>query len=160
MVRHFNTSIAQDIRRIFGIKENLNSEIGDSVIPVVQITRIPSIFRNATPTTSGTATIFTTPPDKDFYLSYAMFQMMKNAAADNTNVSFNVVIDGAARTLIQFETLSLTAFTDSKAIVLNPPVLLDRNSGITMTGAFTVGAMSRSGVIAGYTVELTNNIPF
>lgn len=161
MARHYNPSISQDARRILNLKgtDMMVSEVLDVITPVVPIGRVCNIVRAVRQDTTGTFTIFTTPSDKDFYLVAADLSTSKNSTADNSSSDLRVVVDGVARSLLVTAQITLTAQGVQAFLPFTPPILVDRGTVIDVTGAFTVGAMSRVGSIVGYTVETVSPSP-
>lgn len=152
---HYNPSIAQDSRRIFNLKagDNFSPEILPNIQPVMQISRVANIVREVGSAATGTFTIFTTPADKDFYLTGAMLSFTKDAASDLTTMAMNVVIAGATRSIVVIPTTTLVAGTMQHNAPITTPILVDRGTTIGVTGTFTVGTATRFGLVQGFTVE-------
>jgi len=135
----------------------LPKTIGDKIIPVIEVgNNIDETFIiHTNSTTTGTITVHTTPTDKDFYLtsiemSYATDVSCDMASAQNGVV---VIVQGASRVALSFSNIALTVQQSDRTITFPTPILLDRGSGITLTGTFTAGVCIRGVSISGYTVD-------
>lgn len=156
MVRHFNFSIVEWAKRIFSSKHDfISDDIIPNIQPTIEITPIVNIVRNATRATTGAGSVFVTPTDKDFYLTYTSFSNQSDVVADNTSIDMRATINGAVRRLQDLSKLTTTAFSGNISINFMPAIKIDRGTNIQINTSFTVGASTTSGVIAGYTVETT-----
>lgn len=151
---HRNPSIAQWIQRIFNFKvtDSISSDVGKTIMPVIPILPVVNIVRGVSRSTTGDTTIFTTPTDRDFYLTSYLLDNMSDATADNTFVQFNFTVNGVVR-FIRLVKITTTASNKIVSGQFNPPILIDRGTGITVGTAFTVGASNTSAFITGYTIE-------
>lgn len=105
-------------------------------------------------TATGTNNFFTTPPNKDFYLTSASLSIEENSVSDNIQTLMRCLIpSGETITLINFFKLATTATSKEMSVVFNPPILLKRNSSISVTNSFTVGSAVKSGCITGFTTD-------
>ena len=162
MVKHYNPSIVQDALRILNTKtNNLSDEVGD-LVPTIPITPICRVVKTNSSTASGSSiTVYTTPSDKDFYLTGLVFTYQKDATcdcADGTHAAIQTTIEGLAIQLIRSTLITLSA--DSRTFVnhFTTPVKIDRGVTIIITvNTFTVGKFVRSATIYGYTQETTAN---
>jgi len=155
MPTHRNPSIVKDARTILNTQaEALSDEVLPNIVPVLIIAPYANIVRNNGATSSGTITIFTTPSDRDFYLTGYNITMAKDATSDLNVFELSATVGGSARSFTALALVSLTAQTFSVAQELAPPVKIDRNTGINLLGAFTVGACSRQGCIYGFTRDV------
>jgi len=154
-----NLSISQDMNRIFDLKGESTDFVSEIIQPVVFIESSVNVIRNQSSAISGTMTVYTTPTDKDFYLSSANISLMKDVVCDMAtgNVLMNVVpfTDGVARDLLRSPIITLTAQTINREINFDPSIKLPRNCVLSVSGTFTAGVCVRCGGITGYTVETT-----
>lgn len=104
-------------------------------------------------TTTADLTIYTTPSDRDFYLTYAQISIAKNATDDGTNTSMTIVVGGATVTLISIRGLTTTAQDQSAGLSFPIPIKLDRGSAIKVIHSTTAGAMAKSGHIGGILMD-------
>lgn len=155
MAKHNNPSIVQDSLRIFNSKitDNISSQVGDIVVPVIPIERIVNVVKSGARTSTGSANVFTTPADKDFYLVGFQMNYQCDVACDATTYTLNVGLNGISTIIYTNVKLSLTATTRDIAVMLPKPILLDKASTVLFTQLFTVGAGFIAGTIYGFTVE-------
>jgi len=155
MAKHYNPSIAENAARILNTKngEHVNSEITPFLQPVIPINSVCNIVRSVT--TTAFATIFTTPSDKDFYLTSATMSIQKAADSDVTLLHFQVTIGGVALNVMTQAFLTLTAAQETVTLALVPPIKIDRNTTIVVGNNSSAGTNLTSGNLTGYTVETT-----
>lgn len=142
--------------------DGLRLDVGLERIPMVVMDRVVPTFdigedkdinivSSGSSASTGTVTVFTTPTDQDFYLFGASLSYDKDATADNTIIQMIATPRGkAAANIMNVLNITTTARQDSLVVAFERGILLDRNSTITLTGAFTVGALTRAANIWGY----------
>lgn len=157
-MRHFNPSISEDASRIFNCKGEYLEEIGDEIIPVVVVERYANIVREAEGAGTGTVTAYTTPADKDFFLTGFNMNYSTDAACDTTSLSVQVFIEGVSRLLIRRKKITLTAASETVVREFSKPIKIDRNTAITLVCSFAAGNCPRSLTICGYTVETVKGV--
>jgi hypothetical protein len=141
------------------ISEGFPTELSMAVVPVMDMTpdlhRVADICEGASSAATGAFTVFTTPTDKDFYLTSAQISISKSAACDLATgvVSLTVVISAQTKSILNIATVTLTAQQQSIALGLPVPIKLDRGSVISMSGTFGIAALSRAASIVGYTTD-------
>jgi len=112
-------------------------------------------IRGTNKATTGTTTLFTTPADRDFFLTSASLNNQSDVSADNTGISLSVIPEGkAADEILRFDKITLTVFQDSIALVFNPPIKLERGSAISFGSTFAAGASITGATITGYDVDI------
>ncbi len=104
---------------------------------------------------TGGFAIHTADSTKDTYITSASLSVVKDGACDVSSGSINVscTIRGATRTILTLAVLTLTASSQQISISFPEPIKIDKSSVVSITGAFTLGAMVRAGTITGYTVD-------
>ena len=157
MVQHRNPSIVEDSRRIFNTKvdDHISDQVAPIIQPVIEIKPFSNIVASTSRGSKGTSTIFTTPAEKDFYLTSVGMSAQFDATADNLVVEIRAAINGVTKTLIDIRKLTTTAITAQPFVSYDMPIKIDRGTTIIVQSVFTVGAGSFSGYITGYTVETT-----
>jgi len=142
--------------------DGLRLDVGREVVPTELAQQIVATFdigedkdinivSSGSASATGTITVFTTPTDQDFYLFGASVSYDKDATADNTSIRMIVTPRGKATSdIINILNITLTARQDNLVVEFEKGILLDRSSTITLTGDFTVGALSRAANIWGY----------
>lgn len=137
------------------IGENTPEFIEDKARAVVVIndSRKVNFIETASASASGTNTvIFTTPSDRDFYLTSAGMSFIKDAACDTANGVFTlkVYVNGAQKNLLNLPILTLTAQSMETSQSFNIPVKLDRSTTVTLNYAtHTAGNYLRQGRVSG-----------
>lgn len=158
-MRHYNTSFVEWFNRIFALKvsDQPDGEVLPYITPTVEVLPRVNIVRSSSQGTTGSATIYTTPADKDFYLQSFTASFNKNAACDIATglISVDCRIDGVLAELHRFTVITLTAERADITISYPIPIKLDRNTAVRITGTFTAGVLQRSVSLTGYTVEVT-----
>lgn len=157
MAQIHNTDLFKELKegiRLQQLNDVVPSQLADKVVPVMEvnpkllrmITR--SIFTTATAT--GTSTIFNTPVNQDFYVTGSILSLSDDVTSDGIQAYITVYVNGEVVRInsILKSPLTLTAINNS--IMLPMPIKCDRNSTISSTSAFTVGASRRSCVVMGY----------
>ena len=130
------------------------TKIIDSVQPVININ--PKDYRrcNIIKSTSSAGTVYTTPADKDFYLTGVFFSGSNKTASQDSVVSVAFVPKGATSLTVLSLTYSTTAILDTNHandnVVFPFPILLERSSSLILTS--TNNATQRLSIF-GYTVE-------
>lgn len=153
---HYNPSISEDTHRILNLKSgDNNNEVADYIQPIIKIEPRCNISEGTGRTVSGTATMFTTPASKDFYLTGLLISYIKDAACDIATgaIAVTVNIDGTSKTIARLSVLTLTAQSQVVYIPFVKPLKVDKSASISMTGTFAAGNLQRDWTIHGYTVE-------
>lgn len=157
MAKNYNPSIVQDTQKIFNLKagDMLGSDLGSMIVPIVNVQRTINIVRNSNNTTSPT-TIYTTPTDKEFYLTTVHLSSNQNVTSDNVISWIQVTDDetGVLRRVVQLTRETLTV--QSSDVFCQFPlrgIRLKKGSTIDLYHAGTAGTTRVAGTITGYTVE-------
>jgi len=152
-MKHYNPSITERANRIFNLKngDGISDEV-DGPVAVIPIQPTIKIVRRSV--VAG-GVIYTTPTDKDFYIVSVSLSVAKTAAQTGSNVAILTTIEGASISILDIRGITLTAQDASRDISFHYPIKLDRGTTITLspTGDYT----SLSGIIYGYTEEVTRN---
>jgi len=119
--------------------------------------KVTNICKSNTRTSSGSATVYTTPSDEDFFLTSATLSVVKDATCDDATgatASIACIIGGGSQTLMAISGLVTTATAQTLSLEFNPPIKVDRASNISVSGnTYTAGLKSRSASITGYTTS-------
>jgi len=157
MTRHYNPSIVQHANRILASKggDFLSDEVMPNIQPVIPISPVANISRGSGMTNALTSALFTTPADKDFYLTSAVLSVSKDVTSTAVAIDFRVVIDGASQTPIRISGITLTPLQATVPLVFNPPIKIDRNTAISINANTAVANIRVDGSLTGYTEEVT-----
>jgi len=146
-----------NFQRIFKLKGESTSEVADMIVPVVIVEPVINIIKQNTVTNATTATVYTTPADKDFYLVAIQMTTIKDVTSTNTYTYVAGVISGVGMTFFQLPCFTLTVQTLQAQLSLPLPIKLDRNTTVTVNQETNVANSKTNAVIYGYTVETINN---
>lgn len=162
MAKIYNSDLSKELQAGAKIQINVDrvpDELAEKVVPVMEVNpkllRRVTIMKRGLSTATGTITIYTTPADKDFYLTDFYISYFKDAACDNTSIIMTAAVDGASVELWGIRRPTLTADSDNISFNLNFPIKIDRNTTITLTGTFAVGVLQRQAGIFGYTDDVS-----
>jgi len=161
MVTIYNSDTLKELREAISIQQGVDAlplQISNFIQPVVEINpklmRRNNVCKQGSLIATGSTTIYTTPADKDFFLTGIHLQTMNDAAADNATINILATLEGDASSIIfQFRKISLTAFNATQFIPLCCPIKLKRNTTIVLNSVFTVGVSVSSASITGYFID-------
>ena len=159
-MKSYNTSLFNWAQRIFNLRsDSLSSEVGENIIPVVNITPTINIARGISSSVTGSSTVYTTPTDKDFYLTNITMELTCDSTADLTSVSITVTVEGVSRSILVIPKQSLTAVSNlTNSLNLQTlPLKLDKGTNVLLNKTFTVGTMTGHVQMFGYTVEINDS---
>jgi len=156
-MKHNNPSFAEWFQRIFNLKSGdmPSNEVLDYITPIVDVGPTARISKYATATNATSATIYTTPADKDFYITDLSLAVQTDATATNTEYSIRCTIDGVIQRILVLPRITLVAGYASVAWNLSRHIKVDRNTTITASTANNTANFAVTGCILGYTVEVT-----
>lgn len=146
MVYNRNTDLFKAFHDTINLRDGLflDNEFSTSKVTPVMDVNIPIIqVSSNSVTTSGTIDV-TFPSGKDVYVTGITISASYTAAADSTNVSASVTINGSQRSVLRMMKQTLTAFYDTHTAIFPAPMKIDRGSVISLTDSYTVGAGSKS----------------
>jgi hypothetical protein len=115
--------------------------------------RPSTILRSTALTSTGVGTIFTTPSDRDFFLTAATMSIQCDSTATTTAYSMKMFVEGVSKALISISKITLTTTSKELAICLKFPLKLDRGTTITLNQTFGAGVSVMSGTITGYVTD-------
>jgi hypothetical protein len=151
-----NGQITENVRyecKIQPQKDKLPQMTKDDIQPVlIANNRFSTIRKSVTQTATADSTIYSIPsdPKKDFYLTSIQLAYSKDVTSDNINVSVLATIDGQAANMLSLQSQTLTAYSDHDNIAYTFPIKLDTGTTILLTGAFTVGTITKRAIIMGF----------
>ena len=129
--------------------------IKDEVTPTYEIgPKITTVIKQGSNTATTALTIYTTPVDKDFYITYIAISVSKDVASDLQSVYLSVPTYGTqpvAGLILYLQTL--TAESQHVELSFPHPIKVTRNTALVLNGTRTAGTMTKSAVIGGYLLE-------
>jgi len=150
-----NMTISLDMNRIFDLKGESSNLVSDFIQPIVDIKNTVNIIQAATLTSALSTTLFTTPLNKDFYLTAYHLRFIKDVTATTTLLSIQAFILGVKKIIALLPSFTLTVDTGVQTHSLFYPIKIDRGTAITIDSTTNVANFSASAMIQGYTVETT-----
>lgn len=151
------TSILNKMQDLAGLQtaaEAIPNQLSNTIAPVLDIApKFTTIVKASSLATSAPATIYTTPTNKDFYLTFLSLSVSKDAACDGVDYYITIYIDGAAIRFPRMAMQTLTASSMTREISFAYPIKVDRGTAIQISGAFTVGTQQRNAEICGFILE-------
>jgi hypothetical protein len=160
-----NRETTREIQEATGLSEitGYPRKIADAIIPVIDVNpklkysnKIHTSFLTGGGGTS--AGIYTTPMDKDFYLTGACLSIVKNATSNSTVTSIRVgTADGPTSNIISIIGLTLTEQDQTVWCPFPIPLRLARGSAITLITDSTGAGYEVRGSIIGY---LSNDVGY
>ncbi len=157
-MKNNNTSVAQDMNRIFDLKGEQTNEVSDIISPVVIIKRSPDIIKKGTASNATSGTAYTTPSDKDFYLTNVMLSVTKDVTATSAETAATVILNGITVSILSLSTLTLTAQNMSGSLNFANPVKVDRGTAIQVTNTTNQANVRAMINIVGFTTETTKGV--
>lgn len=163
MATIYNSNLTRelvDVGKLQTSKDKIPDQIADKVVPVIDInpkhSRISNICRVTTGANTTSATIYTTPADKDFFIVAAAVTVIKDATSTSPYTQLTCTIDGAAVQILRIGTLTLTAEQRELSISLNVPIKVDRGTNIVVQNGTNVANITASGSVIGYLIDNVN----
>lgn len=152
MVNNYNTSISKRAADMLNVRDGqfFDNNLSNTITPVIDINNpICDIVRNVS-TGTDSSVIYTTPTDKDFYLTGVVLSYVKDASSDSTRGTVNVVINGLTVAVAGIGGITLTALNQTVSISYPFPIKLDRGTTISISHAGSVGVTRMTVSIIGY----------
>ena len=155
-MKHNNTSISKQINDVFKPKgESMPSEVSDEVSLVYDITPMTEIVATAEATASTSATIYTTPADRDFFITGFSISHIRDGTATALYFGITAVINGSTTFLVKIPIRSLLAVTTPPFgyVILPKPLKIDRGTAISVVNDTNVAVVRSIATIYGYLTE-------
>lgn len=154
-MKHYNPSITERANRIFNLKngDQMPDEV-EGPVAVIPLTNVVRIVRSASANNAASGTVWTTPAEKDFYLTGVILTTTKDATSTATNIQLTAFIDGVGQPIVRIRGITLTAMSQTVPISFSVPIKIDRNTQINIANDSAVANIATSAVIFGYTEEV------
>lgn len=157
-MRHYNPTIGEDSVRLFNLKTgDALGEIIPVITPVIPIVPRINIIKRASALNATSATVYTTPTDKDFYLTNACLSVIKDVTSTSTSSTITAVVDGTTVNILEIASITLTVQENTVSQKWDG-LKLDRGSNINVTNSTNVANIRASACIQGYTVETVKGV--
>lgn len=154
-MKHHNTNILQKISDTFKPKgEMLPEYVDEGITLIYDVEPDCNVILDATATDATSATIYTTPADRDFFIKAVYLTTSRSAGATSLNSTITCVVGGTTKTLCRLNTLTTTAGQALYTYLPLPkPLKVDRGSIIAVTNSTNVTLITTTGIIYGYLVD-------
>jgi hypothetical protein len=111
------------------------------------------VVKRTSTTLTANITVYTTPSDKDFYLTFLQLAITKDVVSDLISCFMQTTILGSATTIGQISLQTLTATSDTLVMTFPHPIKIDRNAAIILAGTFAAGTCTKFISIGGFILE-------
>lgn len=161
MVQIYNTDLINEIKegvKLQQLSDIVPTRLADTVLPVMEVNpkllrRINIVIRKAL-STSTTGTIYTTPADKDFYLSFIHMASSITTTSVITECSISITLEsGLTSQIMEYPRDAGSANELIGNLTFTIPIKLKKGSIILLTNTFSAGTLSTVAIIGGYTVD-------
>lgn len=155
-----NSSLIQEIRDV--AKTQVGSDIlpttmTNQVVPVIDVNpkhaRVVQICKTASITNQSSATVYTTPTDKDFYITALALGLIKDATATTIYVNIKAYVDGVNSDIITLPCITLTAQNIGTSLALTTPIKVDKNTAITLNSFSNNANITAYANVHGYEIS-------
>lgn len=143
----------QDELRLNPAFDVIPTTVRPDIQPVVEVKKKWCNVAKTASNTQTSATVYTVPSDKDFYLVTATLAVIKDATATSTASALTVTIEGTASTILRIPGITLTAQSEAITASFPIPIKVDRGTNITISNTTNVANILEFGTIIGYTLE-------
>jgi len=156
MSNNQNAKITNEVKRAFGLNNMTGypMKVSEAILPVVDVNpRYTNIIGAAPATNATSGTPYTTPANKDFYLTGFTISLIKDVTSTSTATALMAYINGVQVALGRIAGITLTAQNDSLSASFPFPLKIDRNTAITITNTTNVANIAAYASIYGYLVD-------
>jgi len=151
-----NRQIDDNIKTDLILKEGYDivpKSVNTFIQPVYEVyNRSCNVSRVISAVTTGTVTLFTAIGDRDVFVTALSLSIIKDATCNiaTGTIELNTTVRGVATALLAIAVISVTAQSERITISFPTPVMIDRNTAITLTGTYTLGVMARVATLEAY----------
>lgn len=140
-----------DILKLNPLQDVIPDYVRQDIQPVVEIDKpFTNIVRYGSCVNAAAVSLYTTPTDKDFYLTAAQIAFIKDATATSVRSTIVATVDGVQQRILDIPQITLTAQTGGLTISFPYPIRIDRGTQILTSGSTTTGNITTDAVIYGY----------
>lgn len=164
MATIYNSDLFKELKdggKIQQLKDDIPNQLAEKIVPVMEVNpkffRRCNLIKRGSASNATSATVYTTPTDRDFFLCAACLSVVKDATATSVLSTIRVFPEGAGSATTQdilvVGGISLTAQSEIVSISLPYPIKVERGSNIVITNSTNVGNVLATGSIIGFLVE-------
>jgi len=133
-------------------REQPPTQLAEKVVPVMEVNpkllRYVNLIKESGSSTTGNTTIWTTPTDRETYITAAFLAFAADVTADSTLYTLTCIVNGVAKALLTHRKITLTAGRDTSSISFPIPIKVDKGTNIVLTQTFTAGTSICTGMVA------------
>lgn len=156
-----NTDLTKELRdggKLQQLSDIIPSQLADKVVPTMEVNpkffRRTNIIKRAAATNATAATIYTTPADKEFFLTGASLSVIKDATSTSTSTYIQSTdSNGMTFEILDIPSITLTPQSETISVTLANPILLKKGQSITVNNSTNVANINTQAVIYGYLVD-------
>lgn len=155
-----NSELIDEVVKTSGIQtvQGIPRQLGNQIIPVLDVTsknvKIAQEVHEENAKNASFATLFTTPTDKDFYLTGCTLAVIKDATSTSTKSRLQIHPEEKGETnILSIAGLTLTAQSETISLNLRNPVKIKRGTNIRVYNATSVANINATATIVGFTLE-------
>ena len=153
LLKSFNQITNRDLQGHSAVPLDVNKEIVPTVV-LNPFSKFCDIARSQSCSNATSATIYTTPTDRDFYLTSASLSVIKDVTSTSTFSSvFITLADGVTSDIIVLSEITLTAQTGEQSMNFSFPIKLARGINITIKNSTNVANIISRASITGFTYQ-------
>lgn len=139
--------------------DKVPTELAEKIVPVMEcnpklLRRINLVFQQ-TATNSTSVTLYTTPTDRDFFVTSAQLGLIKDATSTSVSTTISAVVNGQTIALLKIPSITLTAQSEVIANTYAFPIKIDRGSIIAVTNSTAVANVTANATITGYVDDIS-----
>jgi hypothetical protein len=166
MVQNTNSDTVKNIIDVGRLQVSQNlipSEFDNKLVFTAEtnpkLMRETTVVRQSICSNSTSTTMYTTPTDRDFYLTSATISMIKDVTSTSTQSAINLTpfYENSVRSMLPIQGITLTPQSGQLTLSLPHPMKLARNTTIALVNGTNVGNIISGACITGFIVENTTN---
>jgi len=164
MAQIYNTDLFKEVKDVAKLQQNTDvipTRLGDTIVPVVNVNPKDyytlDIYRDGSHTAYDSGTIlYTTPTDKDFYLTNVVLTASANVAFDGSQFFVDFVDANNVARGVRMAHILTNISGGQVSVQFYHPILIKRGTDLKVgMSVGTAGAANVRGAIAGYLVYNT-----
>jgi hypothetical protein len=129
----------------------LIQKVQDVISPVYPIqVKYATVAKQNANAATGSILVYTTPIDRDFYLTAAFISITKDVTSDCVECYLNASVGGSARRILNIDMQTATAGSFNMNDSYAYPIKIDRGTDISVFGPFAAGTLLKRGTIIGF----------
>lgn len=146
-----NLQKASKVQTMSGLPTTLSNQIAPTIEINPNLVKDIDLTYVGTATNATSATILTTPSNRDFFLLGSILTVNKDASSTSTASTITCVVNGLTLQVNRINFNTTSAQNTTTAVVMLPRrIKVDRGTAINVTNGTNVANVTSSGLIFGY----------